>query len=97
MHNKVSEEQVFVGNLFGFCDCTRRMASSPLVRTPTQFPQAILFLQKYSFRSRNTSDPVIRRGKLMLQRSYFLTSFIPLYLAKQSRTAQLLTFVDRSS
>ena len=33
----------------------------------------------------------------MLQRSSFFTSVIPLYLSKQSRTAQLLTSADLSS
>ena len=73
------------------------MAAGPTIHMLTQFPQSVLFSQKYLFRSWNISDPVVRPGKLMLQRSSFLTSVISLHSTKQSRTAQLLTSVDSSS
>ena len=73
------------------------MAAAPLVHTPTQFPESVLFFQKISFRTQNICNPVVCPGKLMLQRSSSLTSVIFLYLARQSRTPQLLTSVDSLS
>jgi len=63
------------------------------MHTPTDFAQSISFSLKYSLRSRNTSDPAVRPGKLMQQK--FLLEIFFSHITHETKKNGTTTSVTR--